>query len=1603
MTRTNLGQHLAWLLNRGPSLYPSLDLSTRPDEGATTTTAVRTTTNPPTPTNTESTGGAPPGPLVNSNQAHPSTNDSEVIVDDDGDIVIADAEMARLEFAHNSAIKPRLLSCMNNPPSGTPKTPSTRVSRENVNKRLDTQPRNSVKDLETFSPNHTTRKTPSHRSALPLDLKSPFEDVESIDLTGDVEQPTSSGSIEAFGEPLRLWREDSASRTEPLPKRGKKRTSDEFESDLFSPRKNSPRIRSSGSPAKTRVVDEFASFPSPGHIARTPKTPVPGTNHRSPVRPTLKSSATTSNHRGRKRVIADSDDDDDEEGHAVNEVRGPTVLPSDSDEELYPDLSKLSQPRRNTSLAPPKLETKGLTEVAPPTSNYPPPSTSSHHDSRRKEHGSAEDIRPMTNVSTPSFSQRCRDANVSSFLELPPEVVDGALAKLRRELQANAEIVYQWAMEGEAPPSDVLAQTKSLRSRINGLEELKMERAAYQKSVAKKDDLKRAIIKAVEQGGDLLTKTAELEESRSIAKDLEEREARMADLLKLVDIDFSDPSLSRVAGTSETNVLVEATQQFPVPRLPQPVQDGSGEGSRSPAPRVQQPLPSKPTQSNATASSKPNKTIVLDVDDSNDFKFDDEDYFTRNMGSPPALGNENEIDEFDLDAADHADFLEAANNFERAHVSSTEQYHSPSRKVFAETSGNINRVASTKKVTAPDPASMMSYPWSKDVKAVMKDRFHLRGFRPNQLEAINATLSGKDAFVLMPTGGGKSLCYQLPSVITSGKTRGVTIVVSPLLSLMEDQVEHLKKLKIKAFFINGDVSAEHRKFVVNTLGKRTADEVIQLLYITPEMINKNQTLRNSLKKLHQHGKFARLVIDEAHCVSQWGHDFRPDYKELGAVRAEFPGVPVMALTATATENVKVDVIHNLGMDGCDIFSQSFNRPNLTYDVLPKTGKSKEVIAQIAEIITSSYRDKAGIVYCLSRSDCEKVAEKLKAEHGIKATHYHAGMDAADRTKVQREWQAGKYDVIVATIAFGMGIDKPDVRFVIHHTMPKSLEGYYQETGRAGRDGKRSGCYLFYSYRDSAMQRRLIDKGEGSWEQKNRQRQMLRNVIQFCENRTDCRRVQILAYFNESFRREDCHRCCDNCKSDAVFEMRDFTQYAVQAINLVSRFEKRKQDVTLLRCIDIFAGSEKISEAYKKMPEYGAGSDLELGEVERLFFRLLSEEALEEEIKVNKREFSIQYVVLGRRAADFANGRCSLKLQIRVSPDGQNKRPRNSNVTGVAAAMDDYPQSTNVPSPVQSASRRRQPRQRKQGAQRRPAPDHDDDEDDEDSDGFERIRIAGNPTRPKKKRVVGPPITDDKRLMELDPVHRMVVEDFVAHAKEECDDIVMNKGLRSQPFSNSILREMAIRFTTDKDQMLAIPGIDPDKVERYGDQFLKLVRNSKRLYEDMKRNQGAEDVVHDPNHDNVVVITSSSEDEYSSGEEIFNDPSSLDHQTVTSRYFDNSSSRSLQSRSTRPATGTQLTDLDMIRSTSSHRSVSPSAASTASRGRQRGGFKRSWRKRAASASKRKFSSGSLRSNKPNNKSGASDGGGGSSRATSSTKKGGRGAAKPSQPRIEMMPA
>jgi bloom syndrome protein len=571
------------------------------------------------------------------------------------------------------------------------------------------------------------------------------------------------------------------------------------------------------------------------------------------------------------------------------------------------------------------------------------------------------------------------------------------------------------------------------------------------------------------------------------------------------------------------------------------------------------------------------------------------------------------------------------------------------REVFRETTGNhvansISKSSAHEKDLEKhiENADLLNFPWSKDVKKVLSRVFRLRGFRLNQLESINATLAGHDTFVLMPTGGGKSLCYQLPALIDSGKTKGVTIVISPLLSLMEDQVNHLRALKVQAFLLNGETDKQAKAHLMKGLHEDKPEKFIRLLYVTPEMLTKNQRMCSVFEDLHRRRKLARIVIDEAHCVSQWGHDFRPDYKQLGSLRDQFPGVPVLALTATATENVKVDVIEQLHMKNPKLFKQSFNRPNLHYEILHKSNKM--VTNDIAQLIKSSYNGQSGIVYCFSRNDCEKVSKELQDKHGIPSHYYHAHLDPSKKREVQADWQSGRYQVIVATIAFGMGIDKPDVRFVIHHSAPKSLEGYYQETGRAGRDGGHSGCYLFYSYGDVLKIQSMINgQDNASFEQKARQSDMLKVVTRFCDNRADCRRKQVLQYFGERFDPKDCGGACDICTSSHSFRTMDVSLLAKKAVSLVlDVYERLKVDpthlkkgsrlkgVTLNQLIQIFTGKEPKPLAHikcKSLAQYKAGSELDLRDVERLFLKLLSERVLNECNIPTHKSFVTHYIVV----------------------------------------------------------------------------------------------------------------------------------------------------------------------------------------------------------------------------------------------------------------------------------------------------------------------------------------------------------------------------------------
>ncbi|KAJ5316776.1 hypothetical protein PENANT_c016G08822 [Penicillium antarcticum] len=1405
MTKNNLAVHLKWLFKQAPPKCPAFVCLPERNASQSALPAEEATT----------------------------LHDIPEYVDSD-----ADEEMARLLFAPQSASKPRMLS---RPDTTSANTPST---------KRRTSPKPSARDT-LREPPASSHKTPRPK---PDPLRSDnfgsskHNAIEAIDLTGGLDQSIlssgTSGTIR-FGEPRGLWTEEVT----PREKRGKKRKSDEYTSDLLSPSKHATKVRSRSKAARPPAARE-ETVPEHHKTSRQTAQTIPPSaakrsEYHSPVAPRTQ----------RKQVIADSDDDEDLFDDWLGDDTHVDDMVLDTEESLYPILPEIS---------PAGDEKKS--DLWNSRSEYTPkaPVLPTQPSNRTRQKTPSQDPTPSTPWSKPANSQE-KDPGLLKTLSLGYNSFPRAISKLRATLQKNSEIVYQQVMEGQID-QELVAENKNIVAQVGIIEELQKHQAAHKSCISRRQTLKKNLIQAISQGQDPTTMPEELAQSRAVETELEQIETKISELLpqaKILELVEDCPPESSPVNLAESSYETRTATQEP------------SFFSRTTAPQEIQPSRHVPVMSPKRAQETQRHNF-------------NEQSVTRNMGSPPLTSMD--FDDFDWNASDD-ELLEVTGSFDQGNQSSIPDKASQNRKVFAETSGNTQKAPVPKK--SPGRSAFWSnHAWSHEVRTVLKDRFHLRGFRPNQLEAIDATLAGKDTFVLMPTGGGKSLCYQLPSIVTGGHTRGVTIVVSPLLSLMEDQVSHLHKLNIKAFMMNGDTDKELRSWILSQLS-HTGGEEVEVLYITPEMINKNQTLVSALEKLNQRKRLARLVIDEAHCVSQWGHDFRPDYKELGEVRNRLPGVPLMALTATATENVKVDVMHNLKMSGCEVFLQSFNRPNLTYEVRAK-GKNDEVLASMAETITSSYRNQCGIIYCLSRATCEKVAEDLRDKYRLRAAHYHAKLTPPQKSKVQSQWQAGQLHIIVATIAFGMGIDKPDVRFVMHHSIPKSLEGYYQETGRAGRDGKRSGCFLYYGYRDTATLKRMIDSGDGSYQQKARQKQMLRNVVQFCENRSDCRRVQVLAYFNEYFRRDDCNNTCDNCKSDLVFEVHDFSEQASWAIKIVRHLQMEKAKVTVLYCVDILRGACKSAKdpSHRKMAGYGKGANLDRGEAERLFYRLLGEDALAEDNVINKKDFAVQYIILGRRAAEYESGKRRMELEVRASPNSKAAKAKTKSKMAAAGKKSNpgtqgAPHSTMVSSPVIAAQDRRMERFQYTGAPVRP-PAFDDSDD-----GFEPIRTNSQPRRANTHQS-GPPITCDQRLESLDHLHRAVVEGFEVNAKEYLQKLVVEKNLRSQPFSDQMLREMGISFPQDLDELARIPNIDHDKVKRYGRGILKLVGHAKRRYDEMTQEAETDGVVPDPNHHNVINLSSS--DEYSDDDLFVDDVNgfALDNpvqpapanttENITSRYF-----------------------------------------------------------------------------------------------------------------------
>jgi len=488
-----------------------------------------------------------------------------------------------------------------------------------------------------------------------------------------------------------------------------------------------------------------------------------------------------------------------------------------------------------------------------------------------------------------------------------------------------------------------------------------------------------------------------------------------------------------------------------------------------------------------------------------------------------------------------------------------------------------------------------------ELSTTLKAAFGFDSFRPGQEAIVRDAMAAKDVLAIMPTGGGKSLCFQLPAVIQ----QGVTLVVSPLIALMQDQVRQLQDNGIAAAFINSSLGGAE-------IAKRTAALLrgeYKLLYLAPERLLTAEFSQGVLPRLKTSPGIAAIVIDEAHCVSEWGHDFRPEYRQLSTLRHRYPDVPVLAFTATATPRVRTDIVQQLALREPAIHVASFNRPNLHYAVRPKNKRTyDELLARARESAS------AGIVYCLSRKRVDELAEKLRAD-GVSALPYHAGLEADQRSRNQDAFIKDDARIIVATIAFGMGINKPDVRWVVHYDLPRTLESYYQESGRAGRDGDPAQCILYFGPADIRTAEFLIQQkvdpidGSPLEDEQRLARQQLRQVLNYAES-TDCRRTIQLRYFGEAF--PGACGACDNCCEPRATT--DWTVESQQLLSCVARLAQRRERFGAAYLIEILRGGESqrlIDRGHQSLSVYGIGKSRSVDEWRHLTRSLTHQGLLDE--------------------------------------------------------------------------------------------------------------------------------------------------------------------------------------------------------------------------------------------------------------------------------------------------------------------------------------------------------------------------------------------------------
>jgi ATP-dependent DNA helicase RecQ len=558
-------------------------------------------------------------------------------------------------------------------------------------------------------------------------------------------------------------------------------------------------------------------------------------------------------------------------------------------------------------------------------------------------------------------------------------------------------------------------------------------------------------------------------------------------------------------------------------------------------------------------------------------------------------------------------------------------------------------------------------PTSVNPQDILREVFGYSAFRGPQADIVQHVCGGGDALVLMPTGGGKSLCYQIPAIARQRAGHGVTIVVSPLIALMHDQVGALHEAGVEAAFLNSSLSGEE----ANAVEQRLRRGDITLLYAAPERVTTPRFLAQ-LDMLHEQGRLSLFAIDEAHCVSQWGHDFRPEYRSLTVLHERYAGVPRIALTATADALTRADIVERLQLEDAQQFVSSFDRPNIRYTIVEKKDASLQLLRFIQrEHVGPDWQD-SGIVYCQSRKRVEEVAKNL-CDAGINALPYHAGLDSAVRQKNQNRFLREEGLVMVATIAFGMGIDKPDVRFVAHLDMPKNIEGYYQETGRAGRDGQEAHAWMAYGLNDVVNQRRMIDESPAGEDFKQVMRGKLDALLALAEA-TDCRRVRLLGYFGETYKSTDDGQVrltcasCDNCLQPP--DIWDGTEAARMLLSTIYRVKQQSgMSFGAGHMMDILRGkdTEKVKQyGHETLSTFGIGAHFSEVQLRGVLRQLLALGAL----GVDAQAFNTLYLTEGSRAV--LKGEVMVRLRASVSTPADRKAKRSASGASKPApiALDD---------------------------------------------------------------------------------------------------------------------------------------------------------------------------------------------------------------------------------------------------------------------------------------------------------------------------------------------